>query len=486
MPSKELNFFISALTEYNPFLDTKGFWDWFESRKKSHTFQVEQIPFSAMDKWLFEPSTGNLVHTSRKFFSIEGLWVQTNFESTSVWSQPIINQPEIGILGIIAKKIDGILYFLMQAKMEPGNINILQLAPTLQATRSNYLRVHQGSTTPYLEYFLNLSTSKVLLDALQSEQGGRFLHKRNRNIIIEVDRDIPLLDDYCWLSLGQIHQLLKHDNIVNMDARSVLSCIAFTAPELRGIEIEDLLPTIDRLSSVNINLLQNNFSDFQISSILSAINKQNSFYETDTIISWFTAQKVRFELDVEKIPLKLLNRWYKTDYEIRHEDDLYFSVIAVAVRAGNREVQTWTQPLVKPCHEGTIAYIVKKINGILHFLVQAKVEPGNFDIVEIAPSIQCITRSYQQLPVKNWPNFLQYILNSKPEQRLYETFQSEEGGRFYQEQNKNAIIEVGDDFPIEVPSNFIWMTMAQLKHFIKYNNFVNVQGRCLLSCLSFI
>jgi hypothetical protein len=29
------------------------------------------------------------------------------------------------------------------------------------------------------------------------------------------------------------------------------------------------------------------------------------------------------------------------------------------------------------------------------------------------------------------------------------------------------------------------MTAAQLKEFIKYNNFVNVQARCLLSSLSF-
>lgn len=486
MFSKELDFLMSALTEHNPLLTTEDFWYWFEKRKQNHLFRVEQIPFSAMDKWMFEPSTGNLVHGSRQFFSIEGIWVQTNYESFSVWSQPIINQPEIGILGIITKKINGILYFLMQAKMEPGNINMLQIAPTVQATRSNYLRVHQGNTTPYLDYFLSLSNSHVLLDTLQSEQGGRFLRKRNRNIIIEVTQDISLLDDYCWLTLGQIHRLLQYDNIVNMDARSVLACIPFTAPELEGIEVQELLPKINSLSDIDSSLLHNDFSDFHRSLIHSAINKQNSLYETDTIISWFTEQKVRFELDVEKIPLKLLNKWYKTDYEICHEDNLYFSVIAVSVEADNREVKKWTQPLVKPCYEGIIAYIVKKINGILHFLVQAKVEAGNFDIIEIAPTIQCITMSYQQLPPEDWPNFLEYVLDSSFEQRYYETFQSEEGGRFYQEQNKNMIIEVGEDFPLEVPDNFIWMTMAQLKQFIKYNNFVNIQGRCLLSCLSFI
>ena len=51
------------------------------------------------------------------------------------WDQPIIDQPEIGFLGILCKEIKGSLHFLLQAKIEPGNKNFVQLSPTLQATR---------------------------------------------------------------------------------------------------------------------------------------------------------------------------------------------------------------------------------------------------------------------------------------------------------------------------------------------------------------
>ena len=61
--------------------------------------------------------------------------------------------------------------------------------------------------------------------------------------------------------------------------------------------------------------------------------------------------------------------------------------------------------------------------------------------------------------------------------------QSEEGGSFFRESNRNLIVEVGDEFPIDIPKNYMWMTVNQLKSFIKYNNFVNVEARCLLSCL---
>jgi len=484
--SKELDFLISALTEHNPFMKTESFMDWFFSRQQAHKFQIDQIPFEKLKDWSFEPSTGNLVHASGKFFTIEGIWVEANVGRVSQWSQPIINQPEIGILGILAKNFDGILYFLMQAKMEPGNIHLVQLAPTLQATRSNYTHVHRGGTPPYLEYFLDKSDSTVLVDSLQSEQGARFLRKRNRNIIIETSKEVPVLDDYCWLTLGQIHKLIQYDNIINMDARTVLSCIQFAAPELKNRGVSGLLPAVKELGTVDVSAINCDFDEFQLKLFTSAIATNEGVYDSDTIISWFTELKVLYELNTERIPLKFVKNWHKTDYQIVHDEEKYFAVIAVAVQADNREVPSWTQPLMKPQEDGIVAYLARNINGILHFLVQAKVEAGNFDVVEMAPTVQCVTGNYKDEKPENLPPFLEYVSNVPPEQVHFSTFQSEEGGRFFQEENRNMLIQLGDDFPLKVPDNYIWMTMGQIKNFIKYNNFFNVEGRCLLSCFSFL
>lgn len=61
----------------------------------------------------------------------------------------------------------------------------------------------------------------ILVDQLQSEQGARFLHKRNRNIIVEVEESDPIeiLDGFIWLSLGQIKELISYPNVLNMDTR---------------------------------------------------------------------------------------------------------------------------------------------------------------------------------------------------------------------------------------------------------------------------
>ncbi len=140
MNSKDKNIYFlkSAITCENSMMASEEFFAWMKAKNEEVHVQINQIPFSEMRLWHFDKRTGNLVHQSGKFFSIEGIRVKTNWGKVSEWEQPIINQPEVVFLGIITKKFNDILHFLMQAKIEPGNLNVVQLSPTLQATRSNY------------------------------------------------------------------------------------------------------------------------------------------------------------------------------------------------------------------------------------------------------------------------------------------------------------------------------------------------------------
>ena len=100
----------------------------------------------------------------------------------------------------------------------------------------------------------------------------------------------------------------------------------------------------------------------------------------------------------------------------------------------------------------------------------------------MAPTVQCITGSYQDS--KDVP-FLDYVINIPHSQIRYDTLQSEEGGRFYREQNRSLIIEANDDFAEQVPSNFKWVSLGQLTIFLKFNNYLNIQSRSLLSAINF-
>jgi oxidase EvaA len=459
-------FLTSALITENTLNNKDYFFNWINKRRESIKVEIKSVDFKDLSNWKFNEIDTNLKHTSNKFFSIEGVHIKTNYGNVREWTQPIINQPEIGFLGIITKTFNGVLYFLMQCKIEPGNINYVQLSPTLQATKSNYTKTHNGKSPPYLEYFIQKKNAIILMDQLQSEQGARFFKKRNRNIIIKINEDITVGDDFIWLTLGQIKDLMKYPNIVNMDTRSVLSGINFG-----NYSIMDL-------QKYFINSESNNF----LFSTLKNGGEINNFVD---IISWITNLKSKYELEVKLIPLKNVIGWGISKNEIFHKDRKYFTVIGVNVLISNREVTEWCQPLIKSSQEGIIAFLIKKINNVIHFLVQAKIEAGNYDILELAPTVQCLTGNYRSGKNEYEVPFIDLVLNAKKDNIIYSCMQSEEGGRFYKEQNLNMIVQVEDDFNEKLPEMYIWMTLNQIQAFIQFNNYFNIQARSLISAITF-
>ena len=201
---------------------------WITERRERSRLRAEMVPLAELDKWTIDRDTGNIFHESGKFFTISGVKARHRTRSVELeWDQPIIDQPEIGILGIAARKIDGVLHFCLQAKEEPGNIRGVQLSPTVQATYSNYTQAHGGAPPPLVGLFLDPPPERVLFAKLQTEDGGRFLFKSNRNMIVLIDGDelIGRENGFIWLTLRQIGMLLRQDNLVNACARSVLACL---------------------------------------------------------------------------------------------------------------------------------------------------------------------------------------------------------------------------------------------------------------------
>lgn len=473
LKTHHFHYLKSAFSKEGAFMDLPTVIDWLAKQNEAVRVDIQKTRFDDLAAWKRDESSGALRHESGKFFSIEGIRIRTNWGGVAEWEQPIINQPEIGYLGFITKEINGVLHFLLQAKIEPGNVNYVQLSPTLQATRSNYSQVHKGRKPAYLEYFQQARPGQILLDQLQSEQGARFLRKRNRNIIIRIDEDIPILENFVWLTLGQLKSLMHFDNLINMDTRTVIS----------GIPFGDYSPEV--VSLFNFFALEKTGTEVKRSFLKSALSKDRARHSMEEIITFLTHLKSTFDLDVEKVPLRGLRNWETTESEIHHKDRKYFKIIAVDVEIGNREVQRWSQPMVEPAQEGLCAFVCKEIDGVMHFAVQAKLECGNHDIIEFAPTVQCLTGNYRQSEGGALP-FLDYVLKAKKEQIVFDTLQSEEGGRFYREQNRNMLVVAGDSVPDELPPRYIWMTLNQMHTFLKFNNYLNIQARSLIAAISFV
>jgi oxidase EvaA len=391
MEITSLLFLKSAFSHENSFITTNEIINWVKLQNDSVNVEINKIPFNKLKHWKFDSINGKLSHETGNFFSIDGINVNTNWGAVASWDQPIINQPEIGFLGFLTKEFNGILHFLIQAKIEPGNVNYVQLSPTLQATKSNYTRVHKGKAPEYLDYFINATTDQILLDQLQSEQGGRFLRKRNRNIIIKIEEEIPLLKGFIWVTLAQIKDLMQVDNLVNMDTRTVISGIPYGSYSFSNV---DFFTFLDKNKSPN---------SFESMVLRSTLTADIALYNFDSIIMYVTKQKVKYDLNVNKLSLYSLKNWKITDFAIQHIDNKYFKIIATEINIGNREVVSWTQPMVEPAQEGICAFVCKEIKGILHFAIQTKLECGNFDIIEFAPTVQCLTGNYRDSINDNLP-----------------------------------------------------------------------------------
>ncbi len=208
--------------------DIDSLLNWLEERRKNYHVGVKEIGLNQLDRWNIDPTSGNVTHESGGFYSLIGVQVDgANEREVSSWTQPMIKQNECGILGILTKKIAGVRHYLLQAKFEPGNMRLLQLSPTLQATHSNLRQMHRGEKPLLAEYFENSDRGRVIVSVESVEDGGRLYLKTNRNMIVEVgeNEEINVPDNFVWINLYQLKKLIKLDVVVNSLARNILGSL---------------------------------------------------------------------------------------------------------------------------------------------------------------------------------------------------------------------------------------------------------------------
>lgn len=466
-------FLASALAREAPAVapDAVAFLD---ARAEAQRSVVTEVPLAALSRWRLDGQ--RLAHETGRFFSVEGLAVETTFGAVPRWTQPIILQPEIGILGFLTQRApgpEGVLRFLCQAKMEPGNRGVVQLAPTVQATPSNYLRVHGGRATPYLERFLpdGRAGGRVLVDALLSEQGSRYLRKRNRNLIIEVPpgEAVPVAPDFAWLTLGQIGGLLRGGGRVNMNARTVLACAHVSVGDAARAALLAAPPGGEALRG---ELLASRLH-----------RARDPDAELRAALSWLHDEKGRQRLDARRIPLSELEGWRVDGAAIRHESGRFFRVIGVEVSDASREVGAWGQPMIAPAHDGVVAFVAQRRGGVLEVLVQARAEPGLFDALELAPTLQLAPGDYGAGGAPLPP--LAELLTGSAGRVRWRAPQSEDGGRFYHDDKEHLLIELPEDEPLAAPPGYRWMTLGLLERLVSCGGYiVGVEARSLLACLA--
>lgn len=431
---------------------------WINFLNKNIEVTITKNKLEDSNYWFYDKNRGIITNKNNSFFYIQGIQEYSNDKVIN--EQPMIFQNEIGFLGIICSVIDNQLNFLMQAKIEPGNINQIQISPTIQATKSNFTQKHGGKKPLYLEYFINVKPENIIVDQIQSEQSSRFFHKRNRNIVIMVDNDIQIHKNFKWMSLGQIKRLMTFDNIVNMDTRTVISCLPIFPFE------DDTQKTFLFNQFKNKEFLNSVF-DYTSSKMSQAFHKLNN-------IKMFEDKKYKF------VKLEELKTWEFTPNEISNSN-ANFKVIFCDIKIDGREVTHWTQPLFEATGIAIFGLITRIHNSKREYLVHLKKEIGCFDTVEFGPSIQIEANEIDKKKDIVEDVFFKY-LNEKSNV-VFDTLLSEEGGRFYHEQNRNIIIDIKDN-DINITDQYIWLDFNTINKMIQFNNVCNIQLRNLMSLIN--
>ncbi|SCW59008.1 oxidase EvaA [Ruminococcaceae bacterium YRB3002] len=441
---------------------------WIDERNKTLKVSVEPVEFSYDGFWFYDEESGFIRNRNNSFFQLAGF--KALADGQVVCEQPVIIQDEIGFLGIICRMIDGELNLLMQAKIEPGNTNVVQISPTIQATKSNFTRRHGGKEPKYLDYFLHAEENEILVDQVQSEQSSRFFKKRNRNIVVLVSGDVPLYDSHKWMTLGQIKEFMKIDNLVNMDTRTVISCLlacwcGSDAEASSGSRMDEIRGMVGDDAFYESMFRQPDRTVMQRA--FKMLNDRKMFCDRESIL----------------VPLKSLDKWVMSADSISCKEPFPFRVIYCKIEIEDREVKCWDQPLVQALGKSLFGVFSCVDEGVRKYLVRVKEEIGCFDHAEFGPAVQLeplySSGSYELDAVETL--FLFKLAEGGGV--MVNVVQSEEGGRFYHEENVNVVIDIDKALLDELPDGYIWMDHATISEMIQFSNVVNIQLRNIMSLL---
>ena len=226
----------------------------------------------------------------------------------------------------------------------------------------------------------------------------------------------------------------------------------------------------------------------RINTMIESIRDDNQINTLDYVIDWFNKKREESDMTVQEIGINDLDKWNvsSTTGNISHESQGFFEIIGVKVsNTFDREVgkKGWTQPMIANNPGGILGLLMKKFNGIPHYLVQAKAEPGNIGKLQLSPTLQATTSNLLKAHGGKKPLFAEYFDEDENPNIVYVKWQSEDGGRFHLKSNYNMIVEVNEDEELTIPDYFIWVTLFQIKQLLKIENFVGPHIRGIISYL---
>ena len=407
--------------------DSTSLVDWLAAQRRAQQCVVRPISLEDSTQWSWVE--GRIQHHTGRFFSVVGVE-----DAQTGWLAPLLEQREIGTLAFIRREYDGDVQLLVQAKLEPGDLGLSQIAPSVQATASNLDRVHGGASQPFAE--LVTADPNAHVDALGSEQGTRFLGKFNRNVLVTAEiaaADLP--GHLKWFPARELLRMLHDDHAINTDARSVLVSSPW-----------ELLVGDEPFASVEgawSRALRESYRSTR-AGVSEAAKDSITSLRTDAEPTW--------------VSLDDLQGWSVDRQGQVTVKGGAFCVRQIDIKTNAREVEAWDQPIIDTAEAVTIDLAVCVEEGVAYFGLAPVVEPG------------LVNRAV-------WGHSVGLATSGKV---VASVAQSDEGGRFFQDvaHYRLVLIERSDAEP-----GLTWLTLGELQPLLAEGGWLTNEVRSALSLL---
>ena len=217
------------------------------------------------------------------------------------------------------------------------------------------------------------------------------------------------------------------------------------------------------------------------------IEKFNNWANVDfkKNVNWYLKIKKNNKAIVKNIHLEKMKNWTynKKTGVITHDSGEFFSIEGKRISNSKREVNNWDQPFIKQIgYKGGIIGLVRaSIRGVPHYLIDAKFEPGNYNEIQLSPSLQATYSNLNRVHLGNKPKVAnKYFKNNFKTIRKF--WVTEDGGRLFKKRNLHWIIQYHGKINIPGPT-YKWLTLWELDKFIKMGYYVGPHLRSILSLI---
>ena len=217
------------------------------------------------------------------------------------------------------------------------------------------------------------------------------------------------------------------------------------------------------------------------------VEKMQNWTDVDfkKTLKWYESTRKKNKAKVKTIHLEKMKNWKydKKKGVIVHTSGEFFCIEGKRITNSEREVKSWDQPFIKQINYngGIIGLVRSNIDGVPHYLIDAKYEPGNYNEIQLSPSLQATYSNLNRIH-KGEKNKVVNKYFKKNYKNIRKFWVTEDGGRLFKKRNFHWIIQYNGK--VNLPGKtYRWITLWELDRFIKLGYFVGPHLRSILSLI---